>query len=82
VWNLVSDIKGKQGLRVFENMVLRTIFGSKRDGVQEGGENCTMRIFVICIHGRMIKYEQDEVSIKYHECTQDIDGKAIRERDH
>jgi hypothetical protein len=34
VWNLVSDLKGRNiDLRVFENAVLRRIFGPKRDGV-------------------------------------------------
>jgi hypothetical protein len=32
--------------RVFENRVLRRIFGPKRDEVT--GENCIMRSFVIC----------------------------------
>jgi PAS domain-containing protein len=31
VWNLVADIEGERRLRVFENRVLRRIFGSKRD---------------------------------------------------
>jgi hypothetical protein len=39
---LVSNIKG-----VFENRVLRRIFGPKRDG-QEAGENCIMRNFISC----------------------------------
>jgi hypothetical protein len=30
---LVSDIKGRNRLRVFENRVLKIIFGPKRDGV-------------------------------------------------
>jgi hypothetical protein len=30
---------------VFENRVLRRIFGSKRDKVTEVGENCIMRSF-------------------------------------
>jgi hypothetical protein len=34
---MVSDIKvGRQKLRVFENRVLRRIFGPKRDGVTGG----------------------------------------------
>jgi hypothetical protein len=33
---------------VFENKVLRRIFGPKRDEVMEGGENYIMRSFVIC----------------------------------
>jgi hypothetical protein len=31
------------GLRVFENRVLRRIFGPKRDEVNRGGENYIMR---------------------------------------
>jgi hypothetical protein len=31
---LVPDIKGGQRLRVYENRVLRRIFGPKRDGVR------------------------------------------------
>jgi hypothetical protein len=33
---------------VFENRVLREIFGPKRDGVKEVGENCIMRSFITC----------------------------------
>jgi hypothetical protein len=33
-------------LKVYENRVLRGIFGPKRDDVQEFGENCIMRSFV------------------------------------
>jgi len=36
-------------LRVFENGVLRTIFGPKRDGVTGGGENYLMWSLMICI---------------------------------
>jgi hypothetical protein len=39
---LVSDIREEHRLRVFENRVLRRIFGPKRDDV---GENCIMRSF-------------------------------------
>jgi hypothetical protein len=31
--NLVSDIKGEHSLKLFENRVLRRIFGAKRDEV-------------------------------------------------
>jgi hypothetical protein len=34
-------------LRVFENRVLRRIFGHKMDG-EEGRENCVMRGSIIC----------------------------------
>ena len=33
VWNLVADIEGGTSMRVFENRVLKRIFGSKRDEV-------------------------------------------------
>jgi hypothetical protein len=33
---------------VFENRVLRRIFGPKTDEVTGSGENCIMRNFVIC----------------------------------
>jgi hypothetical protein len=39
-------LREKHKLRVFENGVLRRIFGPKRDEVT--GENCIMRSFVIC----------------------------------
>ena len=35
-------------LRVFENRVLRRVFGPKRDEVTGNGENYIMRSFVIC----------------------------------
>jgi hypothetical protein len=37
-------------LRVFENRLLRKVFGRKRDEVTGGvGEDCVMRSFMICI---------------------------------
>jgi hypothetical protein len=36
VSNLVPDIKGRNRLRVFENTLLRRIFGIKRDEVMGG----------------------------------------------
>ena len=38
LWNLVADIAGERRLRVFENMVLRRIFGPRRDEVTGGME--------------------------------------------
>jgi hypothetical protein len=35
-------------LRVFENRVLRRIFGPRRNEVMGGGGNCITRSFVIC----------------------------------
>jgi hypothetical protein len=45
-WSLT--LRKEHRLRVFENRVLRGIFGPKRDKWQEVGENCTMRSFVTC----------------------------------
>jgi hypothetical protein len=36
-------------LRVFENTVLRRIFGPKRDEDTGGWKNCIMRSFITCI---------------------------------
>jgi hypothetical protein len=41
-------LREEHRLRVFENRVLRRIFGPKRDEVTENIENCIMRSFVIC----------------------------------
>jgi hypothetical protein len=43
-WSLT--LREEHRLRVFENRVLRGIFGPKRDEVT--GENCITRSFVIC----------------------------------
>jgi hypothetical protein len=45
-WSLT--LREGHRLRVFENKVLRRIFGPKRDEVNGGGENCIMTRFVIC----------------------------------
>jgi hypothetical protein len=45
-WSLT--VREEHKLRVSENRVLRRIFGPKRDGVLEGGENCITRSFIIC----------------------------------
>jgi hypothetical protein len=41
-------LREEHRLRVFENRVLRRIFGPKRDEVKEGGENCILRNSMIC----------------------------------
>jgi hypothetical protein len=41
-------LRGEYRLRVFDNRVLRRIFGLKRDEVTGGGENSIMRGFVTC----------------------------------
>ena len=40
-WSLT--LRGERRLRVFENRVLRRVFGRKRDGVTGNGENYIMR---------------------------------------
>ena len=47
---MVADIEGREErrLRVFENRVLRGIFGPKRDGVTGEYRNYIMRSLMIC----------------------------------
>ena len=45
-WSLT--LREERRLRVFENRVLRGIFGSKRDKVTGNGENYIMKSVVIC----------------------------------
>jgi hypothetical protein len=45
-WSLT--LREERRLRVFENRVLRRIFGRKRDEVTGNGENYIMRSLVIC----------------------------------
>ena len=47
-WSLT--LREERRLRVFENRVLRRIFGPKRDEVTGNGENCIMRSLMICTH--------------------------------
>jgi hypothetical protein len=41
-------LREEHRLRVFENRVLRRIFGPKRDEGQKVGENCIMRSCIVC----------------------------------
>jgi hypothetical protein len=48
-------LREKRRLRVFENGVLRRIFGPKRNEVTgEWGENCIMRSLMICTAHQML----------------------------
>jgi hypothetical protein len=38
----------QQTLKVYENRVLRGIFGPQRDEVKEAGANCIIRGFITC----------------------------------
>jgi hypothetical protein len=42
-------VREERRLRVFENWVLRRIFGPKRDEVKGNGENYIRRSLMICI---------------------------------
>jgi hypothetical protein len=42
-------LREEHGLRVFENRVLRRIFGPKRDEVTGEKESCITGDFIICI---------------------------------
>jgi hypothetical protein len=59
-WSLT--LREKYRLRVFENRALRRIFGSKRDEMTRGWENCNMRSFITCTPSpstvRMIKWRR------------------------
>jgi hypothetical protein len=46
-WSLT--LREEHRLRVFENRVLRRIFGPKRDEMIKAGENYIMRSFITCI---------------------------------
>jgi hypothetical protein len=41
-------LKEEHRLMIFENRVLRRIFGPKRMKWQGGGENCEIRSFITC----------------------------------
>jgi hypothetical protein len=45
-WSLILEKEHR--LRVFENMVLRKIFGPKRDEVTGVGASCIITSFIIC----------------------------------
>jgi hypothetical protein len=43
-----QTLREEHRLKVFENRVLRRIFGPKRDEMTESGESCITRSFMIC----------------------------------
>jgi hypothetical protein len=45
---LSLTLKEDHLFRMFENRLLRRIFGPKRVKRREGGENCITRSFIIC----------------------------------
>jgi hypothetical protein len=51
-WSLIS--REEHRLRMFENRVLRRIFGPKRDEVTENGESCTLGSFKIRTPNQML----------------------------
>jgi hypothetical protein len=58
IWSLTSSEEHR--LRVFENRILRRIFGPKRDEKRETGESCTMGSFIICTHHRVLLGRSNE----------------------
>jgi len=52
IWSLT--LREERRLRVFENMVLRRIFGTKRDEVTGSRENYIMRSLMICTAHRIL----------------------------
>jgi hypothetical protein len=42
------SLKEENSLRVFENRMLRKIFGAKREEMAGGGEDCIMRSSITC----------------------------------
>ena len=52
-WSLT--LREERRLRVFENRVLRRVFGPKRDEVTGNGENYIMRSSVICTPYRILR---------------------------
>jgi hypothetical protein len=53
-------LREKDTVRVFENKVLRRIFGHKRRKQQEAGENCITSSFIICIPRKILLERSNE----------------------
>jgi hypothetical protein len=51
-WSLT--LREEHRLRVFENRVLRRLFGPKRDEVTRGGEDYISRNLMICTHHQIL----------------------------
>jgi hypothetical protein len=51
-WSLTLSVD--HTLRVFENRVLRRIFGHRRKEVAEAGEDCITRSFITCTLHQML----------------------------
>jgi hypothetical protein len=47
-------LREEQRLKVFENSVLRTIFGPKRDEATGNGEDCITRNLMTCTHHQIL----------------------------
>jgi hypothetical protein len=53
---LIFILREQHKLRVFENRVLKRIFGTEREKWQVAGEDCIMRSFIICtLHQNIIR---------------------------
>jgi hypothetical protein len=84
---LVSDIKEEYRLRVFENRVLRRIFGPKRDEVTGGWRKMHNEEFqnlysspsiIRMTKPRMMRCAGHVARMGQEECIQDIGGKSRR----
>jgi len=76
-------LREERRLRVFENKVLRRVFGPKRDEVTGNGENYIMRSLVIltqyCAGGKIEKNEMGGACGPYgggERCAQDSGGET------
>ena len=57
-WSLT--LREESRLRVFENRILRRIFGPKREGMGSG-EGSTMRNFIICSSPNIVKVTRTKI---------------------
>jgi hypothetical protein len=71
-WSLT--LRKKHRLRVFEDKVLRRIFGPKGNELHEGGESCIMRFILYYIIFRMIKSRR----LRYAEHVAQIEEECIQ----
>jgi hypothetical protein len=78
-------LREEHRLRVFENRVLRGIFGQKCDDVTKNGGSCTVRSFITCTYTQMLLGGSNQVKLvgqsmrlawERRESVQDFGGKA------
>lgn len=52
MWYFV--LREEHGLKIFENVVLKKIFGPEKEEVKEDVENYILKNFVICTHSLIL----------------------------